>query len=376
VGVDIYEAQLPERKFGSAGNLKRKVEIVADIYNSLPVYLSIQATDSNGTVFSERTASFDYPEYAPVDIYDLGVPESAEVTEGHPADVEAVLGRFDHRCRKGFGNFVAVLTTSDLTDDQVRGKKSLELFSRKGASLLYASYLLEKEEPADWNPSSDMSSITNWPIPDIDQVTELGRDILPCQLYVSDGTSACRIHYFKRKPGSYQVQEIVDKQKVTEMDSYLSLSYKLWPRHLRKKVVHAGDGRMLVSELSLLRDAGRPGQIGLHNDVIDRLNHIEIIYWIDPDRDDMPVETIARMFDKSHESITEERRTRYFDYAGVRENQWYPTRWQKTNMDYSEENRRAIVITEYNLRVFPDIELDDWWFNNLVNEMKQRADNL
>jgi hypothetical protein len=371
--VNIYEAQLPERKFGSAGNLQRKVEIIADSFTSLPVYLSIQAGDSNGTVFSERTASFDYPEYAPVDIYDLGVPESAVVTEDHPADVEAVLDRFDGRCRKGFGNFVAVLTTSDLADGQIQRKKSIELFSSKGANLLYASYLLEKEEPAYWNPSSDMNSVTNWPVPDIDEVIDLGRDILPCQVYVSDGTSACRIHYFKRKPGSYQVQEIVDKQKVTSMDSYLSLSYKLWPRHLRQKVSHADYGGTVVSELTLLRDAGRPNQIGLRNDVIDRANRVEIIYWIDVVRDDIPVETIARIFDKSHESITEERHTRYFDYAGVRENQWYPTRWQQTNMDYSDGNSSAIGITEYNLRIFPDMELDDWWFNTFVNEMRQRG---
>jgi hypothetical protein len=371
--VDIYEAQLPERKFGSAGNLQRKVEIIADSFSSLPVYLSVNAADSNGTLFSQRTASFDYPEYEPVDIYDLGVPESAVVVEGHPADVEDVLDRFDDRCQQGFGNFVAVLTTSDLTDGQVRRKKSIELFSSKGAKLLYASYLLEKEEPADWNPSSDMKTVTNWPVPDIDEVIELGRDILPCQLYVSDGTRACRIHYFKRKPGSYQVQEIVDKQKVTSMDSYLSLSYKFWPMHLRQKVSQADNGGTVVSELTLLADAGRPQQIGLRNDVIDRLNRMEIIYWIDPARDDMPVETIARMFDKSHESITRERHTRYFDYAGVRENQWYPTRWQETNMFYSDENSRAIGITEHNLRIFPDMELDDWWFNTFVNEMKQRG---
>ncbi|MHC4282523.1 MAG: hypothetical protein ACYSWZ_06095 [Planctomycetota bacterium] len=373
VYVDIYEAQLPDRISGSAGNLKRKIEIVADMYTSLPVYLCIQATDSNGMVFSEKTASFDYPEYAPVDIYDLGVPESAEVVEGHPADVEAVLDRFDDRCRKGFGNFVAVLTTSDLASGQDRRKKSIELFSSKGTNLLYASYLLEKEERADWNPSSEMSSVTNWPMPDIDEVIELGRDILPCQLYVSDGSRACRIHYFKAKTGSYQVQEIADKQKVTSMDSYLSLPYKLWPRHLRQKVSHADYGGTVVSELTLLGDAERPQQIGLHNDVIDRFNHMEIIYWIDPARDDMPVETIARMFDKSHESITEERHTRYFDYASVRENQWYPTRWQKTNMDYSDENSRTSGITEYSLRIFPDMELDDWWFDTFANEMKQRG---
>ncbi|MHC4734241.1 MAG: hypothetical protein ACYTDW_07225, partial [Planctomycetota bacterium] len=137
---------------------------------------------------------------------------------------------------QGFGNFVAVLTASDLADGQIRQKKSIELFSSKGTNLLYTSYLLEKEKSTDWNPSSDMSSVTNWPVPDIGDVIELGRDILPCQLYVSDGTRACRIHYFKRKLGAYQVQEIIDKQKVTSMDSYLSLSYKLWPTHLRQKV--------------------------------------------------------------------------------------------------------------------------------------------
>ncbi|MHC4112002.1 MAG: hypothetical protein ACYSUY_13080 [Planctomycetota bacterium] len=371
--VDVYEAQLPERKSGSAGNLTRKVEIVADVYTSLPVYLSVHATDSNGTLFSERTAAFDYPKYTPVDIYDLDVPESAVVVEGHPAEVEAVLDRFDDRCQQGFGNYVAVLTASDLADGQIRQKKSIELFSSKGANLLYASYLLEKDKLDEWNPSSDMSSITNWPVPDIDELIELGRDILPCQLYVSDGTRACRIHYFKRKPGAYQVQEIVDKQKVTSMDSYLSLSYKLWPRHLRQKVSHADNGGMVVSELILLGDAARPQQIGLHNDVIDRLNHVEIIYWIDPVRDDMPVETITRMFDKSQESITRERHTRYLDYGTIRENQWYPTRWQTTSTVHSGGYSNTNLMTEYNLRIFPDMELDDWWFNTFVNEMKQRG---
>ncbi|MHC4631307.1 MAG: hypothetical protein ACYS9C_08535, partial [Planctomycetota bacterium] len=104
-----------------------------------------------------------------------------------------------------------------------------------------------------------------------------------------------------------------------------------------------------------------------------RFNRMEIIYWIDPARDDMPVETIARMFDKSHESITKERLTRYLNYASIRENQWYPTQWQKTNMDYSDESSKTIGITEYNLRIFPDMELDDWWFNTFANEMKQRG---
>ncbi|MHC4733930.1 MAG: hypothetical protein ACYTDW_05645, partial [Planctomycetota bacterium] len=135
--VDVYEAQLPERKSSSAGNLTRKVKIVADGYTSLPVYLRVHATDSNGTLFSERTAAFDYPKYTPVDIHDLDVPESAVVVEGHPAEVEAVLDRFDDRCQQGFGNFVAVLTASDLADGQIRQKKSIELFSSKGTNLLY-----------------------------------------------------------------------------------------------------------------------------------------------------------------------------------------------------------------------------------------------
>ena len=82
VDVDIYKAELPKEAFADipqvvGGNGK----LLVNSNTQLLIYAKWQGYSSDGLVLLEGSLTFDYPKNGPTNIYDLGVPESAEIVE-------------------------------------------------------------------------------------------------------------------------------------------------------------------------------------------------------------------------------------------------------------------------------------------------------
>lgn len=109
--VDIYAAELPETDYSPTVKMTGKGELVADHHTHLPLYGKVEGYGPDGAVLLEGKVAFDYPQSSPKDIYDLGVPESADVIDNTPApEVEEVLAAY-RACRDNApkGHSVAVV---------------------------------------------------------------------------------------------------------------------------------------------------------------------------------------------------------------------------------------------------------------------------
>lgn len=370
--VDIYNAQLPETGYSPGVKMTGTMELTADRYNHLPITGKLIGWGADGALLLDVSLAFDYPANEIEDIYTLGVPESAEVVTYVPEEqVNVILDRLDSRVQKGFGNYVAVLTESIVSDEQTLQKRALRLYGQKGNALINLLYRLRK---GDWGylPSSEMNTIEAWPLPDVNEVLALGHKTLPSLAFVSNGITAWHGRYENTSGAYVEFGEITDRQKLLSELPRWSLSGKVWPGQHNIGL----DKKEIEEKVTLLRNDNSPQEIGLHFDVTisesvsakTGVDRIESTYWIDSARDDMVVDEIYREYKQGQKSV--EHQTRYLDYAQLDNGQWYPTHWQTTITGYSSGGPEQIAIFEYYLRMYPEMRLDDWWFTSLVDNLK------
>ena len=118
----------------------------------------------------------------------------------------------------------------------------------------------------------------------------------------------------------------------------------------------------------LLQDKEHPKLLGIHVEQSPvataevHTNRSEKITWIDPARDDMPVEKTWRLYGRDQKTVSTETRTEYLDYARLPNGQWYPTRWRETTIQTLRKRPPVTSISQYNLQFIPDMHLDDAWF--------------
>jgi hypothetical protein len=82
--VYVYRAELPETGFSPKTKIKGRCELVVDHQSHLPLYAKLEGYGPDGAVLLEGRVSFDYPPSMPNDIYDLGVPRTADVIDSLP----------------------------------------------------------------------------------------------------------------------------------------------------------------------------------------------------------------------------------------------------------------------------------------------------
>ena len=343
-GVDVYYAELPEAKLTSGASMTGTMELVVDSVSHLPISARLSGRGAEGTLLLEGTLTFDYPENEIEDIYALGVPESAEVISNIPdAQTKIVFDRLDSRVKKGFGDSVAVLTESTVNNDQSLSKRGLQLFGQKGDSLLCARY------------PSDAISVQSWPQPDIKEVLAQAENARPESLFVSNAAEA--LFRNKRSSGMQKIASLYVPQH--------TLSGQVWPIPYN---LGLSKREIIEEKTTLLSNDDRPREIGLNFDITiservsadSGIGCSETTYWIDPARDDIITEKIERIYKPDRSSLNFQQKTYYLDYAQTSSGQWYPTRWQTA---VSDGDSTKIVI-EYNLKIYSEMVLDDWWFTD------------
>jgi len=88
---------------------------------------------------------------------------------------------------------------------------------------------------------------------------------------------------------------------------------------------------------------------------------IEQTYWIDPNRDDMPVELLSHDYSEDGKTVELKLLTEYIDYAQLSDCRWYPAYWQMT-IEAGKQPRKS--CRKFYLIISTDMKLDVLWFKN------------
>jgi len=272
--------------------------------------------------------------------------------------LRTVLDRLDGRVSQGFGDFTAIKTETPVNKDRTIDKEhsALNLYSQNESASLWCRYLVgDQFLPNGKRRGAPIISVPKgWPEPDIDDILEHVRNKRPSKFYVSNGEQV----WFLNMPKASLSKEIwLGREQLLlngcrAMPILSKLAYKI----RRKK-----------AKAKLLDDINHPSLVGLYvkghffSCCPRELKQIKQFLWIDPERDDMPVETLSCDYGSDAKTIELKLLTKYLDYAQLSDGRWYPTRWQMT---YEVHNRPDKYCLEFHLQLFADMKLDKSWFTD------------
>lgn len=318
----------------------------------------------------DMSLSFRYNDPVLNDIFDLGIPADAKVTDYRagssittPADATALLDRLDaFTATDGrFGDYAAVLTE---TSQKRERDNSLRICIRKGEQV-FMGYFDAADSPA-------LAALASSPQADVEQVLAAARDIRPSSLMQWDGEnlwfgrSGRRATGWNKMPG--------EEAKTQGMLNY-TLSSQIWPNRCAFDFKH--EGRIKIN-VELTQSADHTGQIGLHVDttgwalLLMPVSRFEHLYWLDPSRDHVPTECVRRVYGLDGK-MQEERTTKYLTFSQMPSGQWYPATWQTSIQRYRDGKALPLMTQDGRLQVVPGMTLDAEWFSNPQERYKATA---
>jgi hypothetical protein len=160
---------------------------------------------------------------------------------------------------------------------------------------------------------------------------------------------------------------------------FVSDGEQVWPHAKAKKIdlaeeIWFGREQLLLNtrkaRAKLLKDIDRPDLIGLYTEGhIYRCDspssqRIEQILWIDPNRDDTPVEMLSLDYGVDGKTVELKLLTECIDYVQLPDGRWYPTHWRMTT-EVGKQPRKS--YREFYLHIFVGMKLDETWFTNPLN---------
>jgi hypothetical protein len=187
-------------------------------------------------------------------------------------------------------------------------------------------------------------------------------DALPSDFTVSDGKTvwqgggASRRDYYSR-PLDGKLAEMIPWSRARQ-----SLPGFIWPT--RKRIGLFGAD----AKASLLTDPKKyPGQLDLHveqytfvSDMTQKQLEVSD-FWLDPSRDDMPIEWTSVQYEKDGKTIGTKSATNFLQWKQSANGQWYPTRW-KFDFVMNQGGRSVHSKQAFELVMCPDAKLGDEWF--------------
>ncbi len=312
------------------------------------------------------------------DIYDLGAPKASKVVDSRPAPEAAkVLDRLDRRFHSGFGaTYTALLAETDHREQWGSRKMFLHLHSEDRDAGIYAIYAFREDD----YPDSPMLGIQGWPKPTMDHVLELAKTTVPLLCYSGDGKTAWNAR-FAQTP---DVKTVLVEQEQPFEENPPKLDY-LIESHIwqgRDKLFLYGFG----PQVDLTTDEKRPGILGLRLRFGDfsqdespaGSKREEKVFWIDPSRDDVPVEAHIRSerFGGDARHVIE-KHVEYLDYAKLENGPWYPTHWQAVSSSVGGPGQRNITYTrEFHLQLAPGKALDTTWYGSCQKRLQVNGVDL
>jgi hypothetical protein len=254
--------------------------------------------------------------------------------------VNALLDRLERRVADGFGPGVAVMTQLD-----GRGRPSIIHLSLRAAdgAVFSGKYMIGQPRPG--NPVPLAPEPANWPDPGPDEFLRALRAARPMTMQLAPADA----------PPVFRAQ-------FTTYD----LPGQLWPSRLALGAFTGGTWETRA-------DPDRPGLIALRHvrGTPDGGYRREWTYWLDPARDDLPVESLET--NKAGEGFVNRTRRVYSDFKRTAAGQWYPSRIGEwiTLGDTPDEPppppRESVV------EVYPGHPVDREWFGDLAERLNRAA---
>jgi hypothetical protein len=312
--------------------------------------------------------TFTYDKKERNDIYAFGAPRDAKVSDSRPTPQAAqVLNRFDKHNLEGLGNFVGVLTETDQRKEWGTKKMFLYLYGQEDNKMFYAVY---EFNPSDY-PDSLILNLPGWPKVDIKKTLDLARKTIPLIYYATDGQSAWLGKFDTSKENKSRMLESKQLLKNFPPPHDHFLIHHFWRN--REALFLYGYG----PPADTLTDNEHPGLIGLRlreGDYTPSAKNTireEWIFWVDPSRNDLPIQSIHR-----GERITNKPNTltqfdtRFLDFARLPNGTWYPIHWktQASREDFLAKTKGGYG-REFFLQIAPNMKLEKTWYDGWAKAM-------
>jgi hypothetical protein len=270
-------------------------------------------------------------------------------------EVLELLDRLQRRYDAGFGDCTAVITETDVDADGTLDETGgdLTIYARKGPAYLQARYPVGvRMDEQGKVRSRHAARPAGWPTPALDATLAAVEGRLPSFYMMSDGKQASVLGR-KVEPGH-------ERSAAARM----TLPGNLWPTRVTIGLYGS------ESKAELLRDDKHPGLVGLRVEQMivmggqgenDRQKTISV-RWLDPKRDDLPVESWWQTFKRDGETIETESHTTYTAFAQTPDGRWYPSAWKSV----VTTTRRAMTGSSsvHHMQVWPGRTLEAKWFRD------------
>lgn len=262
--------------------------------------------------------------------------------------LKRLLDRLDARIAEGLGDYTAIVTETPVNEDGTLNEQlsAVNLYAKRGRSSLWCRYLVGGELLPNGNRRGApvMSIPDNWPHPEIEDVLQRAINMLPGNYLVRDGK---QVWPFAKGP------------------KWDDLAGRIW----------FGRDRLFIStrgaKVRLLEDVNRPDLVGVYSEGHRQLKRIEHIYWIDPNRDDMPVERLSCDYSADGKTVERKFFTEYISYSQLSDGRWYPAHWQMTS---EHRERPGKSCRKYYMNFSTDMKLDKSWFTNPEERTRSSID--
>lgn len=349
------------------------ITIWANASTRLIERLHMYQTRSTGQI--EMTLAYHYGAPEINDVYNLGVPRDAGVfdprrpktqADDTNADIERLLDQLDRRASAFdcFGDFVAIEATLVLLPDgNTSAPTELRVWGRASRQNVFAGFWAGKASIAP-----DLWKLTGWPTPDVETLLQIARLARPVKYAVVDDSGKVVTRFYDADQQKYRQGQRTDVREAT----LFTLPGMLWPgRHM----INLQHGGRVKSRLSLLHDPHRPTLIGLciaetwpasqsqelggpPNEAGWRTVYIN---WLDPARENLPVDRIRQTI-AADGGVYYEQRCDNYEFTQVESGRWYPTSWHLTGSQRVDGELTPQMWRLVRLTLIPGRRLEPDWF--------------
>jgi hypothetical protein len=279
------------------------------------------------------------------------------------------------RLAAGFGDGVAILTATVEGDPHYW---SVSLFARSGPKYLAGRYLVGAKKYDNGSPRSTAVDVPEgWPLPKREALLPLLKPARPSEYIASDGAHTWGGSFLADGNPTMTLSCSADSkpddrsaQMLAHMRRLRDLPGQIWP----DLAPYGAD-----SKLQLITDKTRPGQVGLRleQQVYMKAGVYErevSLCWLDPGRDDMPLERTSQRYAQDGKITGSEFKTTYLQHKQLPDGRWYPSQWRTTTIDRARGDK-IMRDEECHLQLFPGATLEPAWFTNPVERLTHANSN-
>jgi hypothetical protein len=304
------------------------------------------------------------------------LPDTSKLIKDDATDLRSLEDRLQQHNRADWGDFVLVECNEQKSANYVAHRQGqLTITAReagqggKGTKAYYAIYLLVPELELFGGKGYPVG----WPTPKLADVTAAMVSARPVRLDATDGNAAWEGETGGPGPlGRLMLLHLKPSTPAIAVAHANFLSF-LWPY-----VGELAPGRgTRVAEV--MRDPAHAGLLVLHLDQTSpfRFNNgpanyrNDAYYWLDPSRDDLPVETVIYSNSSGGEKLDDTTHSVYLEFARAGDGRWYPSHWQSRTLRPPTPATPAMPLPnvdegyrEYWRQIFQPGKLQETWYGD------------